>query len=461
MVGTILEGEQGKYAISSVAGEGGVGTVYKARKTISGEVVAVKLLHSKRFPLTDVQRERFRNEISACMTVTSQYIVRGIDKGYHDDEPFLVLEWMPNGTLQQFIADGNYNSDEVVSMTAQLLKAFLDLRSFGLVHRDIKPNNVLLAANGRLKLADLGIARSFVTPAYLTASDQRLGSLLYISERQRFSPESATSRDDFYSLCLVLYELISRRRVHTRNLPLGFLRPSLAPMALSLLVDRGMEDSDAWEEVFFEMCRYIDVEREIICEDYTGSVLVPEVMLRSKAKQVMESLKDIITTETYSDSDERAPASTSLLDDSINIIRRAFDDCVREFQDSGILLRISPDVEDLGDGEYSIYFGAAFDKSVADLLDATSLRSEVEDRLFGWITLGRKDGDCYHIVGIGGKRLDVDTSVLPQNVFDTDICNLDKDEMAFLQRVGRTLALGAALGALQRIKEIIDEREVE
>jgi serine/threonine protein kinase len=273
--GTILTGNKSSYAITSVAGEGGVGTVFKARDVASGELLAIKLLHSKRFPLTDVQRQRFHQEIEATTKVTSDYLVAGIDQGIYHDEPFLAMEWMSGGTLQEFISRGAYDMDAVVIITSQLLKAFRDLRQSNVIHRDIKPNNVMIGSDGRIKLSDLGVARDLSIPAYLTATEERLGSLLYISERQRFTPHLVTSRDDFYSLCLVFYELISGRRVHTRNIALEYLRSPLAPMALAVLVDRGMDDQDDWEQVHDEFCAYLDIDAEMISQEYNRICLDP------------------------------------------------------------------------------------------------------------------------------------------------------------------------------------------
>ena len=264
MIGTILIGKKSSYAIKKHVGEGGVGVVYKAKDINTGYYTAVKVLHSKRFIINDVQKERFKTEITNSLNVCSDFIVKGIDHGINNGNDFLVLEWMPNGTLQELISDGGYDREVVVAYTAQILKAFRDLKIQGLVHRDIKPNNILIGKDKQLKLSDLGITKNTDTGPFLTCADDHLGSVLYISERQRYAPESATHRDDFYAICLVLYELVSRKRIHNKNISLKYLRPSIAPMSLSVLIDRGMEDNDNWYEIYSEMISLIDVDNEII-----------------------------------------------------------------------------------------------------------------------------------------------------------------------------------------------------
>jgi serine/threonine protein kinase len=230
--GTIVQGAKGRYAILASAGEGGAATVYKARNVSTGDTVALKVLHSKRFLVNDVQRARFGYEIETMLDVSSEYLVGGIDSGEYGEEPFLVLEWTAGGTLEKVIENGQYGIDETIQYTAQLIKAFKELERLGVVHRDIKPSNVLLASIARLKLGDFGLARSLLTPTHLTATTARIGSLLYMSERQRFGTHEATARDDFYSLSLVLYELVSKRKIHTRNTLLEILRPNNATIAL-------------------------------------------------------------------------------------------------------------------------------------------------------------------------------------------------------------------------------------
>jgi len=449
--GSIVEGSCGRYAILAKAGEGGVGTVYKAKDVSSGNIVALKVLHSKRFALNDIQRERFYNEIKASLEITSPYIVSGLDSGEYNGEPFLVLEWLSGGTLQDLIEAGNYVTDDVISFTAQLLKAFHDLQHLGLVHRDLKPNNVMLTANHRVKLADLGLVRKLTAPAYLTASDAHIGSLLYISERQRFSPDKTTSRDDFYSLSLILYEMISRRRIHNRNFPIMHLRPSIAPVALCSLIDRGMQDLDDWQTTCDELCSYIDIDGKCINRAYTGSVLVPEHLIQTKVDRL------VARVARKSDAEENQGPKKSprtLLEQVVDVIARAFNQCAREFQHCGVRVAISDELEDTDD---SAYFWASFSDELDNLLTDMNISEEVNDRLFGWISFDILDDGSIRIDGVDGKRLYVDCSHLPDDMCDRVISKLGDETRNFLRHIGRAVAIGAGVGAIERIEDILEE----
>lgn len=454
MKGTIVDGSRGRYAILAEAGEGGVGTVYKAKDISSGDVVALKVLHSKRFELNDIQRERFFNEITASLDVSSPYIVSGLDSGEYKGEPFLVLEWLSGGTLQQLIESGDYVTDDVIAITAQLLKAFHDLQRLGLIHRDLKPNNVLMTADRRMKLSDLGLVRKVAAPAYLTASDAHIGSLLYISERQRFSPDEATSRDDFYSLSLILYELVSRRRIHNRNVPLLYLRPDIAPIALCSLIDQGMQDLDDWQETRDELCSYIDLDGECIDQHYTGSVLVPEHLIQTKVDSLFARAGSTSSSEEVEETASESP--TTLLQDVVDVIARAFDDCAREFRHCGVTIGIAEEPEDTGE---AVYFWASFNGKLDILLDEKRISEDVNDRLFGWIGFTTLDDGSIQIDGVGGKRLYADCSHVPDDMCDRVIAKLDDETRVFLRHVGRAVAVGAGLGAIERIEDLLEEAQ--
>lgn len=454
-IGTIVQGSQGRYAILSMAGEGGVGTVYKARNEDSGNVVAVKVLHAKRFDLNDIQHERFLIEIGKSLSISSPHIVHGIDSGEYEGEPFLVLEWLSGGTLQQFIETQDYSFDDVISFTAQLLNAFRDLQKLGLVHRDLKPNNVLLTANKVLKLSDLGLIKKVTAPAYLTATGAHIGSLLYISKRQRFSPGEVTSRDDFYSLCLILYELVSKRKIHNNNTLLVNLRPTIAPMALCSFIDRGMLDLDDWEDTLAELCQYIDLEGQRINPDYTGSLIVPEHLIQREVDRVVKLVEN--KKGLTKDGETKTNYEASLLSKIVKVISDAFDNCASEFAHCGVITFINPDYAD----EDTFYYSASFGEKLDALLDASNLSESVNDRLYGWIKFITNDDGSIQIETISGKHLYADTMYMPKDTYIRRLIQLDAETITFLKQVGRALAVGAAIGAMERIEDCLEIVEEE
>lgn len=389
------------------------------------------------------------------MTINSEFIVRGLDTGFSRDEPFLVLEWMEGGTLQHFIHLREYHLNDVVRITAQLLKAFRELQRFNLVHRDLKPNNILLTADNCVKLSDLGILRVPESTLYLTGTGDQLGSLLYISERQRFAPDQATPRDDFYSLCLILYELISQRRIHNRNIPLANLRSPLAPLALSMLVDRGMEDLEDWQSVFEEMCLYVDLKTEVVSSEFIGSNTLPENVVKIHVDRIIQLLGGVVSPIIHTDV---SPENTAFLDKVVSKIAHAFRKCASEFIHLGVEVEISsPPVEDGN----CVYFWAKFGDDIYDLIVKHNLEDYATERLYGWFELEIAINGTVSISHISGKRLFADFQYLPDDTFDRVLSRLDECDEAFLNRFGRGLAIGAAIGAIESIEDLfsIDEDE--
>lgn len=450
--GAIVEGSHGRYAVLSKAGEGGVGTVYKAKNVATSEIVAVKVLHPKRFELTDVQKERFTNEIRESLGIESDYIVKGIDTGTYNDEPFLVLEWLSGGTLQDLIETTDYTEEDVFSLTSQLLKAFQELSRLGLVHRDLKPNNVLLTADKRLKLSDLGLVKKVSAQAFLTASGAHIGSLLYISERQRNEPESVTRRDDFYAVCLILYELVSGRRIHNRNRPLLYLRPELAPMALCRLIDAGMQDDEDWEDTFEELCRYIDLENECLSAGYTGTSTVPERTVQAK----VDGLLSLLDVETEDDDPDvtATDSSQTLMDEVVEILVASFNGCAEEIKECGILIDINDEMDD-----DVLHFGVSFSEELEDVIKDSGKEIWIADPMYGWVYITTEDNGGVVLEGIGSKRFDPDFSVMRDDDFDRSIAQIDSETRAYLVRFGRSMALATALGAIERIEDYAKEED--
>jgi serine/threonine protein kinase len=212
--GDLLQGSNDSYIIKSPIDRGGVGAVFQGQRVSDGVSVAIKVLHGGRFPMTDVARERFRKEITNTLKLKHQYLIQAYDFGKISGHDFLVMEFVSGGTIATQIERGEYDDETALRWCAQMVHGVLFLHAQGYIHRDLKPNNLLLSKSGELKISDLGIVRDISSEAYLTLSGDQIGSVLYISRRQRQAPAKADASDDAYAVGCCLYEILARRRIH-------------------------------------------------------------------------------------------------------------------------------------------------------------------------------------------------------------------------------------------------------
>lgn len=259
----IIKGNIDEYIVGRKVGQGGVGIVYEGKSISDGSPCAIKVLKPLRVKLSDALRMRFKEEIRLlCNRIESQYIVKGLDYAEDEDDIYLIMEWVGNGHLLNRIANQDYDSKQLTKWICQLLKCFRDLINYKVVHRDIKTNNILLTNSDNLKLGDFGIAKTTDEELFLTFPEDLMGSPLYISEKQRENPTEASHEDDFYSLCCVMYELISGKRIRPFLPSLYISRPENVPLEFAGLIDRGTHDTKDWETIYHEMCDIYDIYRE-------------------------------------------------------------------------------------------------------------------------------------------------------------------------------------------------------
>ena len=196
----------GRYRLESKLGSGGMSTVYLAQDEVLDRPVAVKLLHREISEEVD-QLERFRREARAAARLSHPNLVGVIDAGEDEGRPYIVFEYVPGDTLKQRIeADGPLPVDEAVAYAIEIARGLTAAHGRKLVHRDVKPQNVLIDPDGRAKVTDFGIARSLESQG-LTATGRVLGTTDYVSPEQAMG-EDVDERSDVYSLGIVLYEML-------------------------------------------------------------------------------------------------------------------------------------------------------------------------------------------------------------------------------------------------------------
>ena len=200
---------QERYEISHRLGAGGMGCVFLARDRLLSREVALKVLDDRHAENPEFV-ERFRREAKAAASLSHPNIVSVYDAGEDDETPYIAMEHVPGGTLKDRLQDrGTLPSRVAAGVTFEVANALAAAHEKGIVHRDIKPDNVLVTDQGHAKVGDFGIARA-VTATAITKTDLILGSVRYLSPEQAKGEEVGPS-SDLYSLGIVLYEMLTGR----------------------------------------------------------------------------------------------------------------------------------------------------------------------------------------------------------------------------------------------------------
>ena len=304
-IGRLLDG---RYEILEVIGTGGMAVVYKARCHRLNRLVAIKILKDE-FAKDEEFRRRFRAEGQAVAMLSHPNIVQVYDVSSSDTANFIVMELIDGISLKQYMEKkGSLNWKETLHFAMQIATGLEHAHSRGIVHRDIKPHNVMVLKNGSVKVMDFGIAR--VMSKSNTLTKEALGSVHYISPEQA-KGSYTDNRSDLYSLSVVMYEMSTGRPPYDGESPVavaiqhingGAVPPSVLnpniPKGLEQIIRKGMalDVNDRYASAT-EMLRDMEELRKdpSITFDYesreTGArptVSIPQVPITTAERVVMQ-----------------------------------------------------------------------------------------------------------------------------------------------------------------------------
>ncbi|HQL98968.1 MAG: Serine/threonine-protein kinase PrkC [Firmicutes bacterium ADurb.BinA205] len=235
----------GRYEITELIGVGGMAEVYKGIDVIDNKTVAIKIL-KKEFAENEEFLRRFRNESKAIAVLSHPNIVKIYDVGFSEKIQYIVMEYIDGITLKEYIEEEKVLTwKDTVHFVIQILRALQHAHDKGIVHRDIKPQNIMMFTDGTIKVMDFGIAK-FASEQGKTATDQAIGSVHYISPEQA-SGSVTDAKSDIYSVGAMMYEMLTGRKPFDSDNPVAIAVMHMhdipeRPRALNPDIPDGLEE---------------------------------------------------------------------------------------------------------------------------------------------------------------------------------------------------------------------------
>src|SRR6266436_4770454 len=235
----------GRYEILQLLGRGGMGAVYKARDTELDRIVALKLIRPELARNPEILR-RFKQELILARQVTHKNVIRIFDLGQSDGIKFITMDFVEGRDLRALLVErGKFPGEEASRLMLQICRALEAAHAEGVIHRDLKPQNIMVTGDGRVYVMDFGIARSAHLPG-MTQTGALVGTPEYMSPEQARG-EKLTERSDLFSLGVIFYELLTGKSPYPADAPLGTLWKRLqekpkAPAEVEATVPKALND---------------------------------------------------------------------------------------------------------------------------------------------------------------------------------------------------------------------------
>ena len=240
LIGKVIDD---RYEVFQVKGIGGMAVVLKARDRVKNRTVAIKMLNEKHSNDTASVR-RFVNESRAIAMLSSEHIVDIYDVAFTGKCKYIVMEYIDGITLREYMRrNAPLGIEKSLDFVIQILSALQHAHEKGVVHRDIKPQNIMVQANGKLKVTDFGIAQ--IDDSEKSGSDVAMGTVYYISPEQA-SGKPTTFSSDIYSVGIMLYEMVTGKLPFEGDTPLSIAMmqantPPVRPRKIYPTIHQGLE----------------------------------------------------------------------------------------------------------------------------------------------------------------------------------------------------------------------------
>ena len=210
----------GHYDLLDKIAEGGMGTVYRGKNRLTGAIVAIKVVPAHLLS-NPVVLKRFEQEYHVARQIDHPNIVKALDFGREDETRYLVMEFVDGETLGQKIErEGALTEEDAIRIISQIAEGLQTAHKKGMIHRDVKPDNILLTSDGQAKLTDLGLVKELETDLNLTRTGRGLGTPHFMAPEQFRNAKKADARCDIYSLGATLYMMVTGQLPFQSNGPL-------------------------------------------------------------------------------------------------------------------------------------------------------------------------------------------------------------------------------------------------